>query len=194
MNCPFCGKDASSETTVVESREAAVGLHRQRQCSSCDETFTTVEQIQQTVVMVVKKDGRREEFQRQKLLTSLRTAARKRPIPEGSLSAIVEDIERRVMGTSHGEIGSRVLSEMVITRLKILDPIAYIRFASLYHQFVSLEQMLEELERIALAPDLPAPEQSRMFADGSSDFAPAASDGEPISLAAHRDAGQTALR
>lgn len=142
--------------------------------------------------MVVKKDGRREEFQRQKLLTSLRIAARKRPLPHGSLDAIVDDIERRVMGTAHGEVGSRILSEMVITRLKDLDPIAYIRFASLYHQFVSLEQMLEELERIALAPDLPAPEQARMF-DDAPVAASAAGGTAPISLAAHRGGGTPTL-
>lgn len=186
MNCPFCGKDASSETTVVDTRELAGGVYRRRRCASCDEPFTTVEQVQSTVVMVVKKDGRREEFQRQKLLTSLRIAARKRPLPHGSLDAIVDDIERRVMGTTHGEVGSRILSEMVITRLKDLDPIAYIRFASLYHQFVSLEQMLEELERIAFAPDLPAPEQARMFDDPPA-AAGAAVGATPISLAAHRE-------
>ena len=186
MNCPFCAKDASSETTVVETREAATGVHRRRRCTSCDEAFTTYEQIQRAVVMVVKKDGRREEFQREKLLTSLRIAARKRPLPEGALDAIVEDIERRVMGTAHGEVGSRILSEMVITRLKALDPIAYIRFASLYHQFVSLEQMLEELERIALAPDVPLPEQARMFGEEPSELATTA-DGPPISLDAHRE-------
>ncbi|MDA0353129.1 MAG: transcriptional regulator NrdR [Chloroflexi bacterium] len=194
MNCPFCGKDASSETTVVETREAVAGVYRQRRCASCDEPFTTVEQVQPTVIMVVKKDGRREEFQRQKLLTSLRIAARKRPLPEGALEAIVEDIERRVMGYRHGEVGSRILSEMVITRLKALDPIAYIRFASIYHQFVSLEQMLEELERIALAPDVPAPEQARMFDDGPLGLGStgvgadgvAARNSTPIDLAAHR--------
>lgn len=190
MNCPFCGKDASSETTVVDTREVGDGVYRRRRCQSCDEPFTTFEQVQSTVVMVVKKDGRREEFQRQKLLTSLRIAARKRPLPNGSLDAIVDDIERRVMGTAHGEVGSRILSEMVITRLKDLDPIAYIRFASLYHQFVSLEQMLEELERIALAPDLPAPEQARMFDDAP--VAANAVGAAPISLAAHRGAGQPA--
>lgn len=183
MNCPFCGKDASSETSAVETREAGGSVYRQRRCPSCDEPFTTVEQVQPAVVMVVKKDGRREEFQRQKMLTSLNIATRKRPIPQGALNAIVEDIERRVMGTSHGEVGSRVLSEMVISRLKDLDPIAYIRFASLYRQFVSLEQMLEELERIALAPDLPAPEQARMFDDVPALTADGAT---PISLAAHR--------
>ena len=194
MNCPFCGKDASSETSVVETREAPSGVHRRRRCPSCDEPFTTYEQIQRTLVMVVKKDGRREEFQREKLLTSLRIAARKRPLPEGALDAIVEDIERRVLGTSRGEVGSRILSEMVISRLKDLDPIAYIRFASLYRQFVSLEQMLEELERIAIAPDLPAPEQARMFDDEASGFVSASTDGEPISLEAHRGVSQPAVR
>jgi transcriptional repressor NrdR len=194
MKCPFCGKDASSETTVIDTREVSAGVYRQRRCASCDEPFTTVEQVQPAVIMVVKKDGRREEFQRQKLLTSLSIAARKRPLPQGALVAIVDDIQRRVMGTSHGEIGSRVLSEMVITRLKALDPIAYIRFASLYHQFVSLEQMLEELERIALAPDLPAPEQARMFDDVPAGPTASRSLGAPISLAAHRDGGQPLAR
>lgn len=193
MNCPFCGKDASSDTTVIDTREVSAGVYRQRRCASCDEPFTTVEQVQSTVVMVVKKDGRREEFQRQKLLTSLRIAARKRPLPHGALEAIVEDIERRIMGTAHGEVGSRILSEMVITRLKDLDPIAYIRFASLYHQFVSLEQMLEELERIALAPGVPTPEQARMF-DEVPAAATAGGDTAPISLAARRGGPQPAAR
>ena len=116
------------------------------------------------------------------MLTSLRIAPRKRPLPEGALIAIVEDIERRVLGADRGEVSSRILSEMVISRLKDLDPIAYMRYASLYHQFVSIEQMLEELGRIALSPDLPAPEQARMFAEDS-DYL---ETGEPINLEVHR--------
>tara|TARA_Y100000588_G_scaffold395029_1_gene519249 strand:+ start:412 stop:1032 length:621 start_codon:yes stop_codon:yes gene_type:complete len=182
MNCPFCGKDVSNETNITETRMGAKGIHRRRQCPSCDELFTTYEQTQESLVMVVKRDGRREEFQREKLLTSLRIATRKRPLPEGALIAIVEDIERRVLGADRGEVSSRILSEMVISRLKDLDPIAYMRFASLYHQFVSIEQMLEELGRIALSPDLPAPEQARMFAEDS-DYL---ETGEPINLEVHR--------
>ena len=163
MNCPFCGNAASTDETVVETRESAAGVHRRRRCPACDQGFTTYEQIQRAVVMVVKKDHRREEFQREKLLGSLRIAARKRSLPEGSLDAIVEDIERRMMGITSGEVASRLIGEMVIKRLKELDPIAYIRYASIYHQFVSLEHMLEELQRIALDPSLPAPEQARLF-------------------------------
>jgi transcriptional repressor NrdR len=163
MNCPFCGNEASNNQTVVETRESASGVHRQRRCPGCDKAFTTYEQVQRAIVMVVKKDGRREEFQREKLLASLRIAARKRPLPDASLEAMVEDIERRMMGTTRGEIASRVIGEMGITHLKKLDPIAYIRYASIYHQFVSLEHMMEELQRIALDPNLPAPEQARLF-------------------------------
>lgn len=168
----------------------AKGIHRRRHCPGCDELFTTYEQIQDSLVMVVKRDGRREEFQREKLLTSLRIATRKRPLPEGALIAIVEDLERRVLGSDRGEVSSRVLSEMVISRLKDLDPIAYMRFASLYHQFVSVEQMLEELGRIALAPDLPAPEQARMFTDDPDHL----ELGEPINLEAHRSLNRLAAQ
>ncbi len=163
MNCPFCGNESSSDQTVVHQRESDSGLFRRRRCPACDQPFTTYEEVQRALVMVVKRDARREAYQRQKLLASLRIAARKRPLPEGSLEAIADDIEQRLMGTARGEIGSRVLGELVITRLKQLDPIAYIRYASIYHQFVSLEHMLEELQRIALDPNLPPPEQARLF-------------------------------
>jgi transcriptional repressor NrdR len=194
MNCPFCGNAASDNQTVVETRESAPGVHRRRRCPGCDEAFTTYEQIQRATVMVVKKDGRREEFQREKLLASLRIAARKRPVPEGSLEAIVEDIELRMMGTARGEIASRVIGEMGITRLKALDPIAYIRYASIYHQFVSLEQMLEELQRIALDPSLPGPEQARLFdtSDGEDEGSEAESVA-PVRLEDHRAAAPAAL-
>ncbi|MPZ99872.1 MAG: transcriptional repressor NrdR [Dehalococcoidia bacterium] len=162
MKCPYCGHAASK---VLDSRTAEAGIRRRRRCEDCGERFTTYEQVQRAVVMVVKKDGRREEFQREKLLGGLRTAARKRPLPTGAVDALVEDIEQHLMAGGRSEVPSRVIGEMAITRLKQLDPIAYIRFASVYHQFVSLEQMLEELHRIALSGGLPAPEQARLFRD-----------------------------
>ncbi len=163
MKCPFCGHDTSK---VIDSRTTEAGIRRRRECEGCDERFTTVEQIQRAVVMVVKKDGRREEFNREKLLAGLRIAAQKRPLPTGSIEAIVEDIEGRLLGSGRREIPSRVVGEMAITRLKGLDPIAYIRFASVYHQFVSLDEMLEELNRMANAgPFALAPEQARLFED-----------------------------
>ena len=162
MKCPYCGHPASK---VIDSRTAESGIRRRRKCEECDERFSTFEQVQRSVVMVVKKDGRREEFSREKLLSGLRIAARKRPLATGAVEAIVEDIEQRLMGSSQGEVPSRVIGEMAISRLKRLDPIAYIRFASVYHQFVSLEEMLEELNRIARSPLGIAPEQARMFED-----------------------------
>jgi transcriptional repressor NrdR len=202
MKCPFCGHDTSK---VIDSRTSEAGIRRRRECEGCDERFTTVEQVQRAVVMVVKKDGRREEFNREKLLGGLRIAAQKRPLPTGSIEAIVDDIEGRLLGSGRREIPSRVVGEMAITRLKGLDPIAYIRFASVYHQFVSLDEMLDELNRMATAsPFSLAPEQARLFEDDMdalirgempaprSEATPAATeeDGErePVSLEARRTA------
>lgn len=167
MKCPFCGRTA---TKVLDSRATDGGIRRRRFCIECEERFTTYEQVQRAVIMVVKKDGRREEFQREKLINGLRVAARKRPLPTGAVEAIVDDIEQHLLGSSRNEVPSRVIGEMAITRLKPLDPIAYIRFASVYHQFVSLEQMLEELQRIALSPMLAPPEQAPLFEDELSDL------------------------
>jgi transcriptional repressor NrdR len=179
MKCPFCGRSA---TKVLDSRATDGGIRRRRICTQCEERFTTYEQVQRAVVMVVKKDGRREEFQREKLLNGLRVAARKRPLPSGAVEAIVDDIEQHLMGSGRSEVASRVIGEMAITRLKPLDPIAYIRFASVYHQFVSLDQMLEELQRIALSPTLAPPEQAPLFADDLTELltlhAPAGDDGD----------------
>jgi len=163
MKCPFCGHDT---TKVTDSRTAEAGIRRRRKCEDCGERFTTYEQVQRAVVMVVKKDGRREEFNREKLLAGLRISARKRPLPSGAVEAIVEDIEQRLMGANRGEVPSRVIGEMAITRLKGLDPIAYIRFASVYHQFVSLSEMLDELNRIANNGPFALPaEQAKLFED-----------------------------
>ena len=162
MKCPYCGHPSSK---VIDSRTAESGIRRRRKCEECDERFSTFEQVQRSVVMIVKKDGRREEFSREKLLSGLRISARKRPLATGAVEAIVEDIEQRLMGSSQGEVPSRVIGEMAISRLKRLDPIAYIRFASVYHQFVSLEEMLEELNRIARSPLGIGPEQAKLFED-----------------------------
>jgi transcriptional repressor NrdR len=138
MKCPYCDQMA---TSVIDSRTADHGVRRRRECQGCGESFSTYEQYQAAVVMVVKKDRRREEFQREKLLRSLRIATKKLPLP-----------------------ANRVISEMAITQLKTLDPIAYIRFASTYRQFVSIEDMLTELDHLTFSP-VPPPEQRRLFDD-----------------------------
>ncbi len=203
MKCPFCGHDTNK---VIDSRAGDAGVRRRRKCEACGERFTTYEQVQRAVVMVVKKDGRREEFNREKLLTGLRISARKRPLPSGAIEAMVEDIEQRLMASNRSEVPSRVIGEMAITRLKGLDPIAYIRFASVYHQFVSLDEMLEELNRIANSgPFALSPEQAKLFEDDldalvrgepapqpatreETEAALEALEREPVSLDAHRTA------
>lgn len=161
MICPHC---AHQTTTVVEIESIERGTLRQRSCEACDFRFATLEQVPTTLVTVVKRDGRREPFQREKVLSGLIVSARKRPLPVASLEAIVEDIERRLLASDRSEVPSRVIGEMAIGQLKALDPIAYIRFSSAYRQFVSLDDMLDELSRMHESP-LPPAEQGRLFAD-----------------------------
>ena len=161
MRCPQCGQ---SESKVVDSHPVEGGVRRRRRCGSCGERFATYEQLQDAVVMVLKRDGRRERFQCEKLLHSLRVAASKRPLPAGAIEAIADDIEQRLSASGQPEVGSRVIGEMAITHLRSLDPIAYIRFASAYRQFVSLDDMLAELQQLGSSP-LPPAEQPRLFHD-----------------------------
>ena len=159
MNCTICGH---STTTVIETQQQRDGVHRNRQCQSCAARFTTYEQPETARVMVRKRDGRREQFQREKLLNSLRLSARKRELPANVLEAIVQDVERRITGSGTDEIASRVIGEIAIGHLRTLDPIAYIRFASAYRQFVSLDDMFDELDRLEYSP-MPPAEQPRLF-------------------------------
>ena len=159
MQCPTCGH---VPTSIVDTELNGRGVRRNRGCPKCGLRFATLEQAQTTQTQVRKRDGRREEFQREKLLESLRVSARKRDLAAGALEAIVEDVERRITISGHDEVSSRVISEIVIGHLRMLDPIAYIRFASAYRQFVSIEDMLDELERLEYSPVPPA-EQPRLF-------------------------------
>ncbi|MXW23753.1 MAG: transcriptional repressor NrdR [Chloroflexi bacterium] len=159
MQCPTCGH---VPTTVVDHEVNGSGVRRQRSCPECGLRFATHEQAATVGIQVRNRDGRREEFQRHKLLESLRISARKRDLAAGAIEAIVEDVERRLSVSGHDEVPSRVISEIVIGHLRMLDPIAYIRFASAYRQFVSIDDMLDELERLEYSPVPPA-EQPRLF-------------------------------
>ena len=161
MRCPHCDQ---FESTVVESQDRDSGVRRERECAHCHQRFTTLEQLQRALVTVVKRDGRREDFQRNKLLHGLSLAARKRPLPAGALEAIVDDIEGRLVASGRAEIASRVIGEMAITHLRRLDPIAYIRYSSIYRQFVSIDDMIDQLAEMAALP-LPPVEQPRLFSD-----------------------------
>ena len=153
LRCPYCGND---DSRVIDSRNAGDDIRRRRECHQCGLRYTTYERVQTTALMVVKRDGRREEFNRDKLMNSLRLACTKRPLPTGSLERLVSDIELTLQGLGRAEIPSRTIGEMVIQRLKKLDRVAYIRFASIYRDFPDLETFKEEVEAMLTARETSA--------------------------------------
>jgi transcriptional repressor NrdR len=145
VRCPFCGH---LEDKVVDSREAKIGdtIRRRRQCGKCRRRFTTYERIDEIPYMVVKKDGRREKFDRQKVLTGLLKACEKRPVPMGKLEALVNEIEAHVAESPDRERPATELGEMVMNRLKKLDKVAFVRFASVYQDFKDVREFMDELK------------------------------------------------
>ncbi len=146
MHCPFCG---NSESRVIDSREAPDGVRRRRECIRCELRFTTYEKVHSMPLMIAKRDGRREAFSADKLERSLRTACAKRPLEVGAISKMVVDIENELHKLSKAEVDARVLGEMCIERLKILDRVAYIRFASVYRDFQDVDSFTKEVEALA---------------------------------------------
>ncbi|MBI4181110.1 MAG: transcriptional repressor NrdR [Chloroflexi bacterium] len=145
MNCPFCGYNDSK---VIDSRDVNDGIRRRRQCLSCDSRFTTYERLQPTALFVIKKDQRREEFSRDKLLTGLRKACEKRPLPTGAVDKLADDIEAELYHQGKAEIPSVVIGDMVMAGLKNLDYIAYIRFASVYRDFADITILKQEIDTL----------------------------------------------
>jgi transcriptional repressor NrdR len=142
MNCPYCGFE---DSRVIDSRASEGGIRRRRQCLSCGQRFSTIERTELGVLLVAKKDGRREEFSRDKILLGVRRACEKRPIPLGAIEALVDDIEARVHALGKAEVPTRFIGELVMERLRELDEVAYIRFASVYRAFRDVEDLKEEL-------------------------------------------------
>lgn len=145
MNCPYCGYHDSK---VIDSRDVNEGIRRRRQCLSCSSRFTTYERIQPVSLFVIKKDGRREEFNRIKLLTGIRKACEKRPLPIGTVDKLADDIEAELYHLGKAEIPSAVIGDMVMERLKSLDYIAYIRFASIYREFTDITALKQEVDTL----------------------------------------------
>ena len=161
MKCPFC---AHVDSKVVDSRDSETGeaTRRRRQCLNCGKRFTTYERIEAVPLYVVKKDGRREEFDRRKLLNGLTVSTKKRDIAQATLEAIVDDIENTLRGRGGTEVPSREVGEMVMSRLRALDEIAYIRFASVYRSFKDAQDMRETIEEVlAHPPGVRRPEPGR---------------------------------
>ena len=148
MNCPYCGFEDSK---VIDSRASEGGIRRRRQCLACGQRFSTIERTEVGVLLVAKKDGRREEFARDKILAGVRRACEKRPIPLGAIEALVDDIEARVYALGKAEVPTRFIGELVMERLRDLDDVAYIRFASVYRAFRDVEDLKEELAALERA-------------------------------------------
>ena len=147
MKCPFCGHQ---EHKVVDSRASAEGLaiRRRRECLACDKRFTTYEHVEEQRLMVIKKDGRREPFDRHKLLSGLVKACEKRPISMSELERLTDEIERDLSRSFEHEVPSREIGERVMKQLHNIDPVAYVRFASVYREFKDAEQFIHELKEL----------------------------------------------
>jgi len=162
MNCPYCG-DVHSK--VIDSRDASEGIRRRRQCLSCGARFTTYEKTQPASLFVIKKDGRREEFNRDKLLIGIRKACEKRPLPTGTVDKLVDDIEAELYHLGRREVSSVVIGDMVMERLKSLDYIAYIRFASVYREFTDITDLKQEVDTLLSAEASQPPGQLPLLPD-----------------------------
>ena len=147
MKCQFCG---CSESKVVDSRPAEEGatIRRRRECLSCQKRFTTYEIMEHLPLIVIKKDGSRQSFDKQKLLNGMLRACEKRPVPLAGLQAVADDIEIELLNSLEREIRTSEVGEMVMNRLKTLDEVAYVRFASVYRQFRDINTFMEELNKL----------------------------------------------
>jgi transcriptional repressor NrdR len=145
MRCPFC-QDA--ENKVIDSRESQEGsvIRRRRECLKCKRRFTTYERVEELSPLIVKKDGRRETFDRDKLLAGLQKACEKRPVSSDRLEETVAGVERLLQGLGEKEVPSSVIGEEVMRRLQTLDEVAYVRFASVYRSFHDITEFMEELK------------------------------------------------
>ncbi|NLW89768.1 MAG: transcriptional repressor NrdR [Clostridiaceae bacterium] len=147
MKCPFCGHD---EDRVIDSRPAEDGaaIRRRRECIQCGSRFTTYEKIESLPLLVIKKDGNREPFDTDKILNGLLKACEKRPVSNDQLMEILSYVEGHIQGSANREISSGEIGELVMAKLKEIDEVAYVRFASVYRQFKDVHSFMEELNEM----------------------------------------------
>ncbi len=147
MKCPFCG---NVEDKVIDSRISAEGgsIRRRRECLKCQKRFTTYERLEEHPLMVIKKDGRREPFDRKKLLSGILKACEKRPVPMDRVEGMVDEVERIIQRNYEKEVSSTAIGEFVMKELHDLDEVAYVRFASVYRQFKDINQFMKELSSL----------------------------------------------
>ena len=147
MKCRYC---ASTESKVIDSRPTEDGsaIRRRRECMSCGKRFTTYEKIEEIPIMVVKRDGRREPFDSDKIRLGIRKACEKRPVAADAQDRLVEDVTREVFNTLASEVTTRDIGEIVMKKLKDVDEVAYVRFASVYREFKDTQTFMKELQRL----------------------------------------------
>ena len=147
MRCPFCGY---SESKVIDSRPADEGasIRRRRECLSCSKRFTTYETVESLPMVVVKKDGSRQSFDRRKVLGGMIRACEKRPVPLAELEKIASEIEQDLQNSMEREISTETIGERVMERLRAVDQVAYVRFASVYRQFKDIDTFMAELNKL----------------------------------------------
>lgn len=145
MRCPHCG---DPDSRVTDSRDTGDDIRRRRECTKCGVRFTTYERVQRAALTVVKRDSRREEFNRDKLLRSIRLACVKRPLPTGVLEKLVDDIESDLQRLGKAEVPASVVGDAVMQRLRDIDPVAYVRYASVYKDFDDLGQFIDEVQAL----------------------------------------------
>lgn len=147
MKCPFCDY---YETKVVDSRPTDEGqaIRRRRECIKCSKRFTTYEKIEKMPLLIVKKDGTRESYDRNKVINGILKACEKRPVPLSTIEEMVDDIERVLYNSMDKEVTSQYIGEMIMSKLKNVDDVAYVRFASVYRQFKDINTFMEELKKI----------------------------------------------
>lgn len=167
MHCPFCDADKES-LKVIDSRtcEGGKSIRRRRQCVKCNKRFTTYERIEDNVrLTVIKKDGRRVPWDRTRIFSGLERACFKRPVPQSELQRIVDEVEEEVFKSSDREVPSTLIGQLVTDRLRRLDQVAYVRFASVYKRFKTLEELVDEARAVLDARRMEVPGQGRLFLD-----------------------------
>lgn len=147
MRCPFC---SHNETKVLDSRptEDNASIRRRRECLGCQKRFTTYENVEDIPVYVIKKDGTREAFNKRKIMSGILKSCEKRPVSVIDIDKIVDEIEKQIYNTMEQEINSNLIGELVMEKLKNLDDVAYVRFASVYKQFKDINTFIDELQKI----------------------------------------------
>ncbi len=147
MKCPFCSS-ASSHIRVIDTREVTDGIRRRRECDQCGQRFTTYERVASMNLLVVKQDGRREEFNKDKLVKSMRIACTKRVVSSATIEAAAQEIESSLFALGKSEIASKRVGEMIMEQLRDIDDVAYVRFASVYRRFQDVDSMAEEIQQL----------------------------------------------